>query len=154
MKTKGSRRGAKAAKFVVVASRFNAHVVDKLVEGAVAALDKHGVKRKNVTVLRVPGAWELPMAARMVSAKADAVVALGAVVRGETPHFDYVAGEAARGLADVAAQTGVVVTFGVLTTDTMDQAAARAGGKAGNKGWDAAVAAVEMIALSRAIDKL
>jgi len=144
----------KGARFAIVASRFNHFVVDRLVEGAVDALVRHGADAKGVTVVRVPGAWELPIVARRLAAsgKLDAIIALGAVIRGATPHFDYVAGEAAKGLAGAAHASTVPIVFGVLTTDTIEQAVERAGTKAGNKGWDAAVGAIEMVALSRALD--
>ena len=144
----------KGAKFAIVASRFNHFVVDRLVEGAVDALVRHGAPPQAITVVRVPGAWELPIAVRRIAAskKVDAVIALGAVIRGATPHFDYVAGEATKGLAAAAAGSDVPIAFGVLTTDTIDQAIERAGTKAGNKGWDAACAAIEMVALARALD--
>jgi 6,7-dimethyl-8-ribityllumazine synthase len=141
------------AKFAIVASRFNHFIVDHLVGGAVDALVRHGVARENVTVIRVPGAWEVPLVANRVAAskKVDAVVALGAVIRGATPHFDYVAGEAAKGCAQASMSSGVPIAFGVLTTDTIEQAVERAGTKAGNKGWDAAMSAIEMVSLSRAL---
>jgi len=144
----------RGARFAVVASRFNQFVVDRLVEGAVDALARHGAQAQNVTVVRVPGAWELPLVVRRLAAsgKVDAVIALGAVIRGETPHFDYVAGEATKGLGTAASASDVPVAFGVLTTDTVEQAIERAGSKAGNKGWDAAVSAIEMVALARALD--
>jgi 6,7-dimethyl-8-ribityllumazine synthase len=150
----GNLVAPKGARFAIVASRFNHFIVDRLVEGAVDALVRHGVDAKNVTVVRVPGAWELPLVARRLAAskKVDAVVALGAVIRGATAHFEYVAGEAAKGLAAAAHGATVPILFGVLTTETIEQAIERAGTKAGNKGWDAAVAAVEMVALSRALD--
>jgi 6,7-dimethyl-8-ribityllumazine synthase len=150
----GNLVAPKGAHFAIVASRFNHFVVDRLVEGAVDALLRHGVDAKNITVVRVPGAWELPLVARRLAAsdKVDAVVALGAVIRGATPHFDYVAGEAAKGLAAAAHVANVPIVFGVLTTETIEQAIERAGTKAGNKGWDAAVAALEMVALARALD--
>jgi 6,7-dimethyl-8-ribityllumazine synthase len=143
------------ARFAVVASRFNHFVVDRLVEGAIDALVRHGAKEDAITVVRVPGAWELPAAVRRIAAgkRVDAVVALGAVIRGSTPHFDYVAGEAAGGLASVATATAVPVAFGVLTTETVEQAVERAGTKAGNKGWDAALSAIEMLTLFRALDE-
>ena len=143
------------ARFAVVASRFNHFVVDRLVEGAVDALVRHGAKAEAITVVRVPGAWELPAAVRRVAAskKVDAIVALGAVIRGSTPHFDYVAGEAAGGLAAAAIGSSVPVAFGVLTTETIEQAVERAGTKAGNKGWDAAMSAIEMMTLFRALDE-
>jgi 6,7-dimethyl-8-ribityllumazine synthase len=150
----GSLVAPKGTRFAIVASRFNHFVVDRLVEGAVDALLRHGVDTKNVTVVRVPGAWELPLVARRLAAsdKIDAVVALGAVIRGATPHFDYVAGETAKGLAAAAHGATVPILFGVLTTETIEQAIERAGTKAGNKGWDAAVAALEMVSLGRALD--
>jgi 6,7-dimethyl-8-ribityllumazine synthase len=145
---------AKTARFAIVASRFNHFVVDRLVEGAVDALVRHGADPKHVTVVRVPGAFELPLVVRRIAAskKVDAVIALGAVIRGSTPHFDYVAGEAAKGIGSAAATSDVPIAFGVLTTETIEQAVERAGTKQGNKGWDAAVSAIEMVSLSRALD--
>ena len=136
-------------RFAVVASRFNENVTRPLAEGAVDAFTRHGAAFDDVDVVWVPGAWELPAAVRRVLAsdRYSAVVAVGAVVRGETPHFDFVAGEAARGLADASAEFDVPVSLGLLTTDTMEQAEARAGGMHGNKGWDAALAALEMVDL-------
>jgi 6,7-dimethyl-8-ribityllumazine synthase len=136
---------ARARRFAVVASRFNDVVVQKLVDGALSCLRKHGVSEDDVDLIWVPGAFELPLVAKRLAEGGlhDAVVCLGAVVRGETAHFDYVAGEAARGIREAAMQTGVPVIFGVLTTDTFEQAMDRAGGKHGNKGWDAAMAAME-----------
>jgi 6,7-dimethyl-8-ribityllumazine synthase len=141
----GTPRGA-GRRVAVVASRFNESVTKKLVDGALAALTKHGVAADDIDVVWVPGAWELPAAARVLlaSERYDALVALGAVIRGETPHFDYVAGESARGLADVTAESGVPLGFGLLTTESLEQALARAGGTHGNKGADAALAALEM----------
>jgi 6,7-dimethyl-8-ribityllumazine synthase len=151
----GSLVVPKGARFGIVASRFNHFIVDRLVEGAVDALVRHGTLTQNVTVVRVPGAWELPFIARRLadSEKLDAVIALGAVIRGATPHFDYVAGEAAGGLSAAAQASAVPIVFGVLTTETIEQAIERAGTKAGNKGWDAAVTAIEMVALARALDE-
>jgi 6,7-dimethyl-8-ribityllumazine synthase len=151
----GSLVVPKGAKFAIVASRFNSFIVEHLVSGALDALARHGGDMGNVTLVRVPGAWEMPVAALKLAKKGDvdAIIALGCVIRGATPHFDYVAGEAAKGLASVQTQTGVVVAFGVLTTDTIEQAIERAGTKAGNKGWDAAVSAIEMVSLGRAIDE-
>ncbi len=142
------------AKFAIVASRFNAFIVEPLVAGALDALARHGADMANVTLVRVPGAWEMPLAAMKVAKQGgtDAVIALGCVIRGATPHFDYVAGEAAKGLSAVQIQTGVVIAFGVLTTDSIEQAIERAGTKAGNKGWDAAVSAIEMVSLDRALN--
>ena len=133
----------------IVVSRFNETVTRRLVEGALDALRKHGGASDAVDVVWVPGAWELPAATRALLAteRYDAIVALGAVIRGETPHFDYVAGEASRGLADAGADFDVPIGFGLLTTDTMEQAEERAGGSHGNKGWDAALAALEMVDL-------
>jgi 6,7-dimethyl-8-ribityllumazine synthase len=141
------------ARFGIVASRFNHFIVDRLVEGAVDALVRHGAPSDQVTVVRVPGAWELPLVARRLagSKKVDAVIALGAVIRGATPHFDYVAGQAASGLAAAAGGSEIPIVFGVLTTETIEQAVERAGTKAGNKGWDAAVTAIEMVGLARAL---
>jgi 6,7-dimethyl-8-ribityllumazine synthase len=133
-------------RIAVVASRFNEHVTSKLVEGALDALTRHGTAFEDVDVVWVPGAWELPAAARflLASERYHALVACGAVVRGDTPHFDYISAEASRGLADASAEFDTPIGFGVLTCDTMEQAEARAGGAHGNKGWDAAVAALEM----------
>jgi 6,7-dimethyl-8-ribityllumazine synthase len=144
----------KGAKFAIVASRFNHFIVDRLVEGAIDALVRHGAQAENVTVVRVPGAWELPLVARRLASKGkvDAIVALGAVIRGATSHFDHIAGEAAGGLAAAGHASSVPIVFGVLTTETIEQAVERAGTKAGNKGWDAAVSAIEMVALARALD--
>jgi 6,7-dimethyl-8-ribityllumazine synthase len=149
----GSLVVPKGTKFGIVASRFNHFIVDHLVGGAVDALVRHGADASEVTIVRVPGAWEIPLAvqrlARAGAGKIDAVIALAAVIRGSTPHFDYVAGEVAKGTASVSLATGVPVAFGVLTTDTIEQAIERAGTKAGNKGWDAACTAIEMVALGR-----
>ena len=133
-------------RFAVVVSRFNESVTQKLLEGALEALTKHGATWEDVDVVWVPGAWELPAVARVLlaSERYHALVALGAVVRGDTPHFDFVAGEASRGLAQAGAEFEVPIGFGLLTTDDMAQAEARAGGSHGNKGWDAALAALEM----------
>ena len=133
----------------IVVSRFNEGVTQKLVDGALDALTRHGGARENIDVVWVPGAWELPAAARTLLAteRYDAIIALGAVIRGETPHFDFVAGEASRGLAEAGADFDVPIGFGLLTTDTLAQAEARAGGAHGNKGWDAAIAALEMVDL-------
>lgn len=137
------------ARFAIVAARFNHFVVDRLVEGARDGLRRHGVREDGADLIWTPGAWELPWAVERVcrSGKFAAAIALGAVIRGSTPHFDYVAGAAATGCARAMAETGVPVVFGVLTTDTIEQAIERAGTKAGNKGYDAAVAAIEMVGL-------
>src|SRR6266513_274581 len=137
----------------VLASRFNEPIVKKLVDGALEALVKHGVAYEDIDVVWVPGAWELPVAARWLleSERYDGVVAVGAVIRGETAHFDYIATEASRGLAAASAESETPIGFGVLTCDTEEQAEARAGGAHGNKGWDAAVATLEMADL---VDRL
>ena len=149
----GSPTGS-GRRFAVVASRFNEAITTKLLNGALDALKRHGASPGEIDVVWVPGAWELPMAARRLLAtdRYDALVAVGAVVRGETPHFDYVAGEAARGLAQASAEYDRPIGFGVLTCDTMQQAEARAGGDHGNKGWDAALAALEMADLLEHLD--
>lgn len=136
-------------RFAIVAGRFNGFVVEPLVVGAQDALVRHGVKDSAIDLVRVPGAWEISLVAHKLahSGKYAAVIALGAVIRGSTPHFDYVAGECAKGLAQAATSSGVPVAFGVLTTDSIEQAIERAGTKAGNKGVDAAMAALEMVNL-------
>jgi 6,7-dimethyl-8-ribityllumazine synthase len=145
----------KEARFAIVASRFNSFIVERLVEGAVDALRRHGAPVELISIVRVPGAWEIgPTCLRLAtSGKVDAVIALGAVIRGSTAHFDYVAGEASKGVSMAAMQTPVPVAFGVLTTDTIEQAVERAGTKAGNKGFDAALSAIEMLTLSAALTK-
>lgn len=146
---------SRGRRFAVVVSRFNDLVTSRLVEGALAAFRRHGVSDDDVEVAWTPGAFEIPLAAQRLAASGqfDAVVCLGAVIRGETPHFQYVAGEAARGVQRTALDTGVPCIFGVLTTDTVEQALDRAGGKHGNKGWDAAAAAMEMAGLLDAFPK-
>ncbi|MBY6018041.1 6,7-dimethyl-8-ribityllumazine synthase [Halomonas denitrificans] len=139
---------AKGAKIAIVVSRFNSFIVDSLLEGAIDTLKRFGqVNEEDITVVRVPGAFELPLAARRVAAKGefDAIIALGAVIRGGTPHFDFVAGECNKGLAQVMLEFDTPVSFGVLTTDTIEQAIERAGTKAGNKGGEAALGALEMV---------
>ncbi|MGH8280765.1 MAG: 6,7-dimethyl-8-ribityllumazine synthase [Gammaproteobacteria bacterium] len=145
---------ARGARVAIVAARFNGFVVDKLLDAALETLRAQGVREENLTLVRVPGAFEIPLAVKRLAASGqiDAVIALGAVIRGETPHFDYVAGECARGVQQAALDTGVPVAFGVLTCDTVEQALARAGGSAGNKGADAALAALEMAGLLRKLD--
>jgi 6,7-dimethyl-8-ribityllumazine synthase len=146
----GSVAGA-GMRFGLVVARFNHFVTEPLLEGALAALREHGVTEDDLTVVRVPGTFELPpVALRLArSGRFDALIAIGAVIRGGTPHFDYVAGEAAKGTAEVSMQTGLPVAFGILTCDTVEQALERAGEGASNKGWEAAVAALEMADLSR-----
>jgi len=137
------------ARFGIVLARFNSLIVERLLEGAVDTLRRHGVADDQMTIARVPGAYELPLAAQAMarSGQFDAVIALGCVIRGATPHFDYVAGEAAKGLAMVSLAENLPVSFGVLTTDSIEQAIERAGTKAGNKGVDAAMSAIEMVSL-------
>jgi 6,7-dimethyl-8-ribityllumazine synthase len=149
----GTATGA-GRRFAVVASRFNSHVVERLVDGALDALVRHGVSADDVDVVWVPGAWELPLAARrlLVTERYDALVAVGAVIRGDTPHFDFVAGEASRGLATAGTDFDTPIGFGLLTCDNDAQAEARAGGAHGNKGWDAALAALEMVDLFARLD--
>jgi 6,7-dimethyl-8-ribityllumazine synthase len=144
----GSLNGA-GLRFAVVASRFNGRLVEPLVDGAVDCLKRHGVAAADVTVVRVPGAWELPLALEelAVTGHFSGLVALGLVVRGETPHFDFVCNECSKGVAAVSLRYRLPIGFGVLTTNDSSQAAERAGGKAGNKGWDAALAALEMVDL-------
>ena len=140
-------------RIAVVVSRFNEEVTSRMLAGARAALDERGVREEDIDVAWVPGAFELALAARKLAetARYDAVVCLGAVIRGETPHFDYVAGAAARGIADVGRDTGVPAVFGVITPNTLEQALERAGGKKGNKGFDAVLTAIEMANLLRQI---
>jgi 6,7-dimethyl-8-ribityllumazine synthase len=144
---------ARGLKFAIVAARFNSFIVDRLLEGALDALRRTGGDPDAVTIVKVPGSWEMPVvAAELAKQKQyDAIICLGAVIRGETPHFDYVAGNAASGLAGIAPQTGVPIVFGVLTTNTVDQAVDRAGTKSGNKGFDAAMTAIEMAQLLRTL---
>ena len=136
-------------RFGLIVSRFNDFISSKLVEGAVDALKRHGATEEHLLLVKVPGAFEIPLAAKKLaeSGKVDAVICLGAVIRGSTPHFDYVAAEVSKGIAMVAMDTKVPVAFGVLTTDNLEQAIERAGTKSGNKGWDAALAAMEMVNL-------
>ena len=146
---------ARKLRVALVATRYNEPIVERLRTGAIDALIEHGARAADLTLVRVPGAFELPLAVRKVADRGrhDAIVALGAVVRGDTPHFDYVAGECAAGLARVMADTGVPVGFGVLTVDTLEQAIERAGGTLGNKGAEAALAAIEMAQLLLRIEE-
>jgi 6,7-dimethyl-8-ribityllumazine synthase len=137
-------------KVAIVVSRFNSFITERLLDGALDALRRHGVDEKGITVVKVPGAFELPLAVRKVAGqKFDAVIALGALIRGGTPHFDYLSAEVTKGVAQTMLETGVPVSFGVLTTDTVEQAIERAGTKAGNKGAEAAQSALEMVSLLR-----
>ncbi|ANM28878.1 6,7-dimethyl-8-ribityllumazine synthase [Acidobacteria bacterium Mor1] len=141
-------------RIALVVSRFNEVVSGRLLAGAEDCLDRHGGDAADRTVVRVPGSWELPVTAKKLAdtGRFDAVVALGTLIRGETPHFDVLASQVAKGLGQVAYDSGLPVIFGVLTTDTVDQAADRAGGKLGNKGWEAALAAIEMVSVHRQIE--
>lgn len=141
-------------RFAIVASRWNDFLTSKLVEGALDALERLGADENSVEVFKVPGSFELPLTARKVaeSRNFDAIICIGTVIRGETPHFDYVAGEAAKGVAQVSMQTGIPVLFGVVTTDTLEQAINRTGVKAGNKGFEAAMSAVELVNLYKTMD--
>lgn len=142
------------AKYALVAGRFNDFIVNNLVEGAIDTIVRHGGSRDNIDLIKVPGAYEMPVAVKKVASlnKYDAIICLGAVIRGGTPHFEFVAGECVKGIATIATQTGLPITFGVLTVDTIEQAIERAGTKAGNKGGEAAAAAIEMVNLLNAID--
>ncbi|MFQ6022427.1 MAG: 6,7-dimethyl-8-ribityllumazine synthase [Acidiferrobacterales bacterium] len=142
---------ARGARFGAVLSRFNSFIGERLLEGAVDTLTRHGVELSNIEVVRVPGAYEMPLAAKTMAAseRYDALIALGVVIRGETPHFEYVAGECCKGLSQVSMQYDIPMGFGVLTVDTIEQAIERAGTKAGNKGVDAALAVIEMVNLVR-----
>ncbi len=152
MRTVEGQLTARGLKVAIVAGRFNGFIVDKLIAGAVDALGRSGVADGDITLYRCPGAFEIPQVLqRVIRTRVDAVVCLGCVIRGATPHFEYVAGECARGIARIARGTEVAISFGVLTTDNIEQAVERAGTKAGNKGFDAAMAAIEMANLLRAI---
>jgi len=144
---------AKGLKFAIVLSRFNSFIGEKLLDGAIDAIKRHGGDENAIDIVRVPGAFEIPLAAKKMAAKKgiDAVICLGAVIRGGTPHFDYVASEVSKGVATVSLDSGLPVSFGVITTDNLEQAIERAGSKAGNKGFDAAVSAIEMSNLLKAI---
>lgn len=141
----------RGASFGIIAARFNDFIVENLVNGAIDTLKRHGAENKDITIVRVPGAFEMPIVAQRMAAKDqfDAIIALGAVIRGGTPHFEYVAGECTKGLAAVSAKYDIPVTFGVLTVDTIEQAIERAGTKAGNKGVEAALSAIETVNVLR-----
>ncbi len=141
------------ARYAILVGRFNSFVVESLLAGALDALKRHGVRDEQITVIRVPGAWELPLVASKAarSGQYDALIALGAVIRGGTPHFDYVAGECTKGLGVVSLETGLPVSFGVLTVDSIEQAIERSGTKAGNKGAEAALVALEMVSLLKTL---
>ena len=142
------------ARFTIVASRFNEFVVNALIKGSLDCLDRHGVDKNAIEIIKVPGAYEIPLAVSKLARtkRVDGIIALGAVIRGATPHFDFVSGECARGLSEIQGQEGVPVGFGVLMVDTLEQALERAGTKAGNKGEEATLAVIEMVNLLRKID--
>jgi 6,7-dimethyl-8-ribityllumazine synthase len=146
---------AEGLKFCIIAARFNDFITSRLLDGALDGLIRNGAKDNDVTVVRVPGAFEIPVAAKIAASagKYDAVICLGAVIRGATPHFDYVSSEVSKGVAAVGMEAGMPVIFGVLTTDSIEQAIERAGAKSGNKGFDAAVAAIEMTNLFKQLKK-
>ncbi|MBV1873445.1 MAG: 6,7-dimethyl-8-ribityllumazine synthase [Gammaproteobacteria bacterium] len=145
-----------AGNYALVVGRFNSFVVESLLSGAIDTLLRHGIKKEQIDIIRAPGAFELPLVVKKVADKGkhDAIIALGAVIRGGTPHFEYVAGECVKGIAQVALDSSIPVTFGVLTVDTIEQAIERSGTKAGNKGAEATLSALEMVSLLKSIDKL
>lgn len=153
-RAEGAAVSGRGYRFALVVSRFNRSITDRLLAGARQCLVEHGVVDSDMDVFRVPGAWELPQAARQIASRGghDALIALGCVIRGETPHFEYVCGEASRGLGEVARSADIPVLFGVLTTDSEEQALARAAKGKDNKGWEAALAALEMLELYRALE--
>ncbi|MBW2617430.1 MAG: 6,7-dimethyl-8-ribityllumazine synthase [Deltaproteobacteria bacterium] len=144
---------AEGMRFAVVVSRFNDFFTERLLGGTLDALTRNGAADDDISVFKVPGGWELPLAAKKLaqSGKYDGVICLGAIIRGATPHFDYVAAETSKGIAQASLETGTVIAYGVITTDTLEQAIERAGSKAGNKGWQAAISAIEMVDLLRQI---
>lgn len=144
---------AKGLKFAIVVSRFNDFITSKLLDGAMDALLRHGAKEDDIDVVRVPGSFEIPLAAKKMASKGsyNAVICLGTVIRGATPHFEYVAAEVSKGVASASMETGVPMAFGIITSDTIEQAVERAGTKSGNKGWDAALTAIEMAQLLKKI---
>jgi len=144
---------AKGMRFSIVVSRFNDFINSKLLDGALDALTRHGADDDNISIVRVPGSFEIPLVAQKLanSGNVDAIICLGAVIRGATPHFEYISAEVTKGIAKVTLDSGIPVSFGILTTDNIEQAIERAGTKSGNKGWDAALAAVEMVNLLKAV---
>ncbi|OGW40013.1 MAG: 6,7-dimethyl-8-ribityllumazine synthase [Nitrospirae bacterium RBG_13_39_12] len=144
---------AKGLKFCIISSRFNDFITSKLLDGARDALLRHGAKEDDIEIVRVPGSFEIPMVARKVALKGvyNAIICLGTIIRGATPHFDYIASEVSKGIASVSLETGVPIAFGVITSDTIEQAIERSGTKSGNKGWDAAITAIEMAQLLKKI---
>jgi 6,7-dimethyl-8-ribityllumazine synthase len=146
---------AKGKRFAIIVSRFNDFITDRLLGGAMDALVRSGAKDQDITVVKVPGAFEIPLVAKKMAEKkgVDAIICLGAVIRGATGHYDYVCAEVSKGIAHVSLESAMPVIFGILTTDTIEQAIERAGAKAGNKGWSAAVSAIEMVNLMGAVDR-
>ena len=144
---------AKGVRFGLVVSRFNDFINKRLMEGALDALNRHGAEDKNISIIKVPGSFEIPLMAKKLadSGNYDAVICLGAVIRGATPHFEYISAEVTKGIAQVALDTGVPISFGILTTDNIEQAIERAGTKSGNKGWDAAISAIEMVNVLKSV---
>jgi len=142
---------AKGLKFGIVMGRFNDFITSRLLDGAIDALIRHGADEKDIEIVKVPGSFEIPLAAKKLASKGiyNAVICLGTVIRGATPHFEYVAGEVSKGIAAASLETGVPIIFGIITSDTIEQAIERAGSKAGNKGWDAAITAIEMAQVIR-----
>lgn len=155
MKVLEGNLNAKGLSFCIVVSRFNDFITSRLVDGAVDALVRHGADEKDLQIVRVPGSFELPLIAKKCAAseRYHAVIALGTIIRGATPHFDFVASEAAKGIAMVSLETGLPVSFGIITADSIEQAVERAGSKSGNKGWDAALTAIEMANLVKTLPK-
>ena len=158
MKIIEGQLNAAGLRFGIVVSRFNSFITERLVEGATDCITRHGGEMKDISLVRVPGAWELPLVCRQLASHAqsgkeslDGIIALGAVIRGSTPHFDYVSAEVSKGIATVSLDLGLPIAFGVLTTDSIEQAVERAGTKAGNKGWEAALTAIEMASLTRSL---
>jgi 6,7-dimethyl-8-ribityllumazine synthase len=151
MKTYEGELQAKGLKLPIVVSRFNDFITNKLLDGAVDALLRHGVSEQNIDIIKVPGSFEIPIAAKKIAEKKspDAIICLGAIIRGATPHFGYIASAVAKGIATVSLEAGVPVAFGVITADTIEQAVERAGTKSGNKGWEAAMVAIEMAQLMK-----
>ncbi len=145
---------AKGIKFAIVVSRFNDFISQRLLDGALDALKRHGASDDKIAIVKVPGAFEIPSMAKRLSLgdQFDCVICLGAVIRGATPHFEYISAQVARGIASVALESGIPISFGIITSDTLEQAIERAGAKSGNKGWDAAVSAMEMVSLFKVLD--
>ncbi len=154
MKSYEGELKAEGFRFGVVASRFNHLLVDRLVEGALDCILRHGGRREDITIVRVPGSWEIPVVVKRLLKREDidAVIALGVLIRGSTPHFEYIAAEVSKGLASVSLELGKPVSFGIITADTLEQAVERAGTKMGNKGWESALSAIEMVNLIRKLD--